>query len=96
MSVGFASLPLLVRCYFLLSITEKDKKPEFICIVRVKFKPARGCAYIYILSKLQSAAFIHFKVQFFAVLNTESRHYAYEVDEGKLKWPFHEKNKTVI
>ena len=34
--------------------------------------------------------------RFFAVLNTEPLHYAYEVDEGKLKWPFHEKNKTVI
>ena len=53
--------------FSMVSITEKDKKPEFICIVRVKFKPARGCAYIYILSKLQSPAFIHFKVQFFAV-----------------------------
>ena len=45
---------------------------------------------------MQSPAFIHFKVRFFAVLNTEPRHYAYEVDEGKLKWSFHEKNKTVI
>ena len=34
--------------FSMVSITEKDKKPEFICIVRVKFKPARGCAYIYI------------------------------------------------
>lgn len=53
--------------FSMVSITEEDKKPEFICIVRVNFKPARGCAYIYILSKLQSPAFIHFKVQFFAV-----------------------------
>ena len=45
---------------------------------------------------MQSPAFIHFKVRFFAVLNTELLYYAYEVDEGKLKWPFHEKNKTMI
>ena len=37
---------------------------------------------LYILSRLQSPAFIHFKVQVFAVLNTEPLHYAYEVDEG--------------
>ena len=44
---------------------------------------------------MQSPAFKHFKVRFFAVLNTEPRHYAHEVDEGKLKWSFHEKNKYI-
>ena len=72
----------------MVSITEKDKKPEFICIARVKFKPARWCAYIY-------AHFIKAPITGFYTLqgsvNTEPLHYAYEVHERKLKWPFHEK-----
>lgn len=85
--------------FSMVSITEKDKKPEFICIVRVKFNPARGCAYIYILSKLQSPDFIHFKVQFFAVFRGSQYWTTPLCIRGwwrKTEMAISRKNKTVI
>ena len=85
----------------MVSITEKDKNPEFICIVRVKFKPAKGCAYTFYQGSNRRPLYIsRFSFsRFLTVLNTEPLlTLCIRAWWRKLKWPFHEKKKkkTVI